>query len=142
MTCPACSTELHGLGRYCDRCGEYVADMDVTSLSLTLPLPPNMANGRMHWAEKSRRQKDYRLECDTMTGPLPSIGVRVRLDATMYLWSLMDEDNLIARLKWVQDWLVWADVIPDDSSEYLTLGKVGQAIDRKRQRVEITLEAA
>lgn len=111
-------------------------------MRFVLPLPPNMANARMHWAAKNRKRATYTLACtcaDSRRPDEPIAPARVR--ATLYLWNKMDEDNLTARLKWVIDWLVEREILLDDHPDCMTLEDVSQEIDRKHQRVEITVEA-
>lgn len=109
---------------------------------MTFPLPPNMANdlAAKHWAVARRRKRGWTLLTDSWAETsLPSYEDPVRLDATLYLWNRMDSDNLVARLKWIQDWLVDRRVIVDDHPDALVLGEISQEIDRKAQRVEVTL---
>ena len=116
-------------------------------MRITLPLPPNIANARMHWRTKNRKGKEYFESCDWLQimgevpilvgAPLPKASIR----ATLYLWGVMDTDNLMARLKFPVDWLVYAGYIVDDSPKHLDWEMPTQVIDRKNQRVEIELEA-
>ena len=112
-------------------------------MKITLPLPPNMANGRMHWAAKHRKQQAYKLRC-TATHParpekpvVPAI-----VSARLYVWNLMDDDGAVARLKWPLDWLVEREILANDDPKSMRLGEVTQVIDRKNQRVEIEVMAA
>ena len=114
-------------------------------MRVTLPLPPNMANSRMHWRTKNRKRQDYYQYAmvlamkDAPRAPLPKARVRV----TLYVWALMDYDNMIARLKWPLDVLVDAGWIVDDGPDCLEFAEMpSQFVDRKGQRVEIELEAA
>ena len=104
-----------------------------------------MANSRMHWRTKDNKRKGYELfclVCGEISGseqiPMP----RAHISATLYVWSLMDGDNLMARLKWPVDWLVKSGYIVDDGPKYLEWEMPKQAIDRKNMRVEIELEEA
>ena len=115
-------------------------------MRITLPLPPNIANARMHWRTKNRKGKEYFESCDwlritgevpRLVGPLP----RARIRATLYMWGVMETDNLMARLKFPVDWLVSRGYIVDDSPKRLEWEMPQQAIDRKNPRVEIELEA-
>ena len=54
----------------------------------------------------------------------------------------MDPDNATFRLKWVLDWLTVSGYIVDDGPQHIVEFKDTQHIDRKEQRVEVTLEAA
>lgn len=119
-------------------------------MKIVLPLPPNMANGRMHWRTKNRKRENYFTLCHVVTArdgrhpakpdqPLTKATVTVRL----YVHNPMDSDNRMARIKWCLDFLKYDDWIVDDSDKVLTwTGIPTQAIDRKNPRVEIELEAA
>ena len=114
------------------------------TLRLTLPLPPNMANGRMHWRTKNRKRQDYYQYAMVvaMLGaprqPLP----KARAKIVLYVWALMDYDNMMARLKWPLDVLVDAGWIEDDGPQHLEFAEMpSQFVDRKNQRVEIELLA-
>jgi hypothetical protein len=111
-------------------------------MRITLPLPPNMANARTHWAKKHRQQKAYRIRCTVAHPSRPRAPISPAIvDAKVYVWNLMDDDGLTARLKWPLDWLVQRDILVDDSPAHMRLGEVTQAIDRKNQRVELTVRA-
>ena len=69
-------------------------------MRITLPLPPNMANARMHWRTKNGKRQDYELRCDTYPNPEPEpFFGRAVIKAHLVTWSTMDTDNLMARLK-------------------------------------------
>ena len=111
-------------------------------MNLTLPLPLNLGNARLHWAEKNRKMNAYfdlclvTVKVKRPTVPLP----RADISATLYVWNLMDEgDNMRTRLKWPLDFLVQRGFIADDSPRTLTWGEVSQEIDRRRPRIEIEL---
>ena len=113
-------------------------------MKLTLPLPLNLGNARLHWAEKNRKMNAYfdlclvTVKTKRPTVPLP----RADISATLYVWNLMDEgDNMRFRLKWPLDFLVQRGFIENDSTKVLVWGTVTQEIDRRRPRIEIELEA-
>ena len=108
----------------------------------TLPLPPNIANARLHWRAKDRKRVEYLLLCTAMADvPRPTEPLcEARIRATLYVWSLMDTDNLVARMKWPVDWLVDRGYLVDDHPTVLHWDMPQQMIDRKHQRVEIELE--
>ncbi len=56
--------------------------------------------------------------------------------ATMYVWSLMDVDNLYARMKWPLDWMEDREIIVNDRDVDL---RVEQIVDRKNQRLEVEI---
>lgn len=91
----------------------------MTELVLTVPLPPSRNRGRSsHWAVVERQKKAYWAACDTAT-----LGVRFplwpfeRVDATAvaYVRNLNDEDNLKARMKFLQDWCKSRGIVKDDT---------------------------
>ncbi len=113
------------------------------TMRIVLPLPLNRANSRLHWRAEKRAKDDYFLRCRIARWkPTPAEPMtRATIKATLYTWSQMDTDNLMARLKWPVDWLVRNGYIVDDSPDVLVWTLPRQAIDRKRQRIEIDLEA-
>lgn len=111
-------------------------------MKLTLPLPPNRANARWHWRTENRQKQSYHLHCigaDVGKRP-PQPYPKARITATLYVWSLMDQDNLMARLKWPLDWLVERQIITDDNAKHLEWsGLPTQVVDRKNQRIEFDI---
>ena len=126
----------------------------ISHLTLTLPLPPNMANGRMHWRAKERARNAYVELCDwwratrvmspsktLYTPEQPLTGVT--LSAVIALWNPMDDDNCMARLKWSVDWLVSRKFLAGDSRKHVRwAGIPEQRIDRsgKPHSVTITIQ--
>lgn len=117
-------------------------------IRLVLPLPPNRANERAHWRKEKRLKDAYDQQCwvwylNTPGRPKRPRGPmeRARISAKLFTWNEQDADNLMARLKHTQDWLVEAGFIIDDSPKVLEwVGMPEQEIDRSNRRVEITLE--
>ena len=113
-------------------------------MKLVLPLPPNRANAREHWRVTHRKKREYYGvahgallgQLGGMAGYAPG---RMRLDATLYLWAKMDQGNLVARLKWIEDSLVRYGLLVDDNEKWLDLQMPKQVVDRKDPRVVITL---
>ena len=120
----------------------------VLPIKLVLPMPPNRANARKHWRVVLKEKKAYweRLDLLYCARELPkapkSPPERTRLKTQMYVFSIMDHDNAVARLKLALDWLVRAGYIADDSPKHLDLEMPEQVVDRKNPRLEIELEAA
>lgn len=112
---------------------------------VTLPLPPNMANSRRHWRVKQRERVEYEdwafvwMHEARAQGPRKPLK-RATIRATLYVYAKMDMDNLVARLKWPVDYLVKAGWLVDDGPDVLDWTLPSQQTDRKRPRVEITLE--
>lgn len=113
-------------------------------MKMILPLPPNRGNGLRghHWATEKRQKDNYFLEClarYSLNRPDKPYA-RARISVKLFTHQTMDEDNLMARLKFPLDWLQEREYIEDDSPRVLEWGPVTQEIDRKRQRIEIELE--
>jgi hypothetical protein len=109
-------------------------------LILTLPLPPNLANARMHWRTKDRERRRYFADCDYRQ----ALGVIHAPPAEPFafaeLWALivsprkMDADNRMARVKWCVDWFVTRGYLAGDSDDYVRWKGVPaqRVIDRRR----------
>jgi hypothetical protein len=103
-----------------------------------LPLPPNLANARMHWRVKHAEQARYVRLLDSLLTvqrlPMPpeepwSHGA---VEALLVLGNHMDHDNAMARLKWPLDWLVRRGYLEDDGRRHLTWqGLPHQLLTRK-----------
>jgi hypothetical protein len=80
-------------------------------LVFELPLPDNVANGRMHWRAKATRKNAYMAGLDmlmfgeVLPGPPLIPLVKPVAEIEMRTVRRMDHDNAHARLKWVLDWL-------------------------------------
>jgi len=118
------------------------------SLQLTLPLPPNLANARMHWRVKHKAKVDYYEACDwwqlAKQIPLPPERPweRTRITATAFVARRMDMGNLMHRVeKFPCDWLKTRGYIVDDSPEYLEWEGLPKqhVVKRSETRLEITL---
>ena len=113
--------------------------------TLVLPLPPNMLNSRRNWRVQLRAKKAYWQRCDILRLALPKPPAtppeRIRATATLYVWALMDDDNAMARIKWAADWIVAQGYVADDRKKNIEwAGLPHQVVDRKAQRLEITIE--
>jgi hypothetical protein len=95
------------------------------ALVLTLPMPLNLANARLHWRAKDRERDAYFTHCDALQArnavPAPPAVplVRATIAAAMVLGGHMDDDNAMARLKWPVDWLRTRGYIADDRRKNL-----------------------
>jgi hypothetical protein len=91
-------------------------------LVLVLPLPDNRGNDRKHWRTAHRDKVAYWDACALMKNPrspaAPLTRVRVAYHFT-HGGAAMDWDNLAARVKHLQDWLVVAGYIADDSPKVI-----------------------
>lgn len=117
------------------------------SLRVTFPLPPNMANGRGHWRKRLREKADYETEAKRrarlweFSAPWSFKPLLARVEATLYLHSVMDTDNCFARLKWPLDLLVRWGYLVDDKPAHCELAMPRQVIerDRAKQRIEFVI---
>lgn len=117
------------------------------TMRFVLPLPDNFSNSRAHWRTKNRAKKQYWEDCDLLVAaqkapraPAKPWG-KARITAAFFCWNEMDQSNLMARMKWPEDFLVTRGYLEDDSPRHLQYtGIPTQEIDRKNQRLEIVLE--
>jgi hypothetical protein len=111
-------------------------------LILTFPMPPNIANSRWHWRSKQAKKAHWFGVIDILHRPHDDPPMeKALIAADFYLWNKMDYDNLFARLKWPLDWLTLNSYIVDDNPDVLKWETMPtQQIDRKNQRLVITLE--
>lgn len=117
-------------------------------MKLVLPLPPNAANSRRHWRVVLKEKKAYWNACTLLAmqrgfpKPPPEPMQQVIVRPTLYVWSTMDYDNAVARLKPLLDWIVGHGYIADDSPKHCKLEMPEQFVDRKSPRIEIEIKAA
>lgn len=116
------------------------------TLRFSLPLPPNLANSRMHWAVKHLKRTAYFEACDALqlTGdvppPPPTPIAKAVIQETLYVGSEMDDDNAAARTKWAVDWLKTRGYIADDKrANLLRKGYPDQRVRLKPYRLELAL---
>jgi hypothetical protein len=109
------------------------------TVTLTLPMPENVGNARLHWRTKNRAKNDYLAACDALQArnavpaPPPVPLPRATIAAAMVLGGHMDDDNAMARLKWPIDWLKTRGYIADDRRKNLTwTGFPSQHVTRKQ----------
>jgi hypothetical protein len=110
----------------------------MSEMTLTLPLPINLGNSRLHWRTKDRKRKEYIETCDewqnasVIPAPPAQPPARVRLYAVITNWALMDDDNAMARVKWSVDWLVTRGYLAGDSRKHIRwVGLPDQIVNRK-----------
>lgn len=123
-----------------------------TVLVLTVPMPPNLTNwrsGRSHWRVVYCEKKAYWLSLDAhlAVGLLPRPPVspirKGRLASVMVLGGAMDDDNAVARHKWLLDWLRTRGYVANDTKRNIEwAGFPEQRVSRKEPAtITITLEA-
>lgn len=114
------------------------------TLTLTFPMPVNLANARLHWAAKNRKHNDWKTRAlvgERLLRGRRRTMERVRISAVMYVGrAVMDHDNATARLKWCFDFLKERGLIVDDSPKYLTLTGIPEQRQGTPKRVVLTLE--
>ena len=106
------------------------------TLVLVFPMPPNLANSRMHWRVKHKAKVRYWELLDNLSLmkqiPYTTLRGRVSVSSAMTLKARMDQDNAMARHKWVMDWLTTRAYWADDSDRYVHwTGLPTQTISRK-----------
>ena len=90
------------------------------TIELTVPLPPNLANGRYHWRKLARLKKDYYADLDArqsagLIPPPPERPMRrPLLESVMLCGAKHDADNAVSRHKWTIDWLATRGYIEND----------------------------
>jgi hypothetical protein len=115
-------------------------------IRITLPLPSNRANSSVGgWVMRYRDGEQFMRHAGATQNPAPP---RVPLSLVRVAYhvvhggNLMDWDNLFARLKHAQDWLVKAGYLTDDSAKVIPeCPVVTQQPKAKKpdRRVEITI---
>lgn len=117
------------------------------TLTFVVPMPPNLANERMHWRVKERHRAAFfsglnlRQAAGLFPKPPMPTPAKTQLHARMFLGQMMDHDNAVARLKWAIDWLVANKYLAGDNPKQLEwVGFPEQVVKRDgNYRVEFTL---
>lgn len=122
-------------------------EADGTTLTVVLPLPPNLANWRAHWAKKVRVHNEWKeraiAESRELRGRRPRRPFeRVTVSAVLYVGCRMDDDNAVSRLKWCLDLLKERGLIVDDKRPHLELEGIPEQRTGSKRRVELTLRVA
>lgn len=113
------------------------------TVTLTLPMPPNVANARMHWAAKMRARRQWEQRAIVMERGLRGRHrpmQRCRVTAILYLRQRMDDDNSVARLKFPLDLLKARGLIVDDKRPHLELAGIPEQRQGTPQRIVLTVE--
>lgn len=135
-------------------------------LTFVVPMPPTLTNsgkGRSrHWRVLERERKDYWNHLDivkvvsahgdrttrgrlfTAPPPPPSPLSRAEIASSMVLGGAMDDDNAMARHKWLIDWLVANGYLASDRRTCVRwAGLPEQRVSKKEPaRITLTLTAA
>lgn len=115
------------------------------TLTLVFPMPPNLANGRMHWRVKWKAKVAYWAQLDLLQRakrlpPPPKVPhARARVSSVMVLGNPMDEGNAMNRHKWIEDWLVTRGYLEDDRRTCLTWDGFPAQIVTRKEPASITL---
>lgn len=90
------------------------------TLHLPWKTPPLTLNQRMHWAVKARLTKELRLIAKVKARSIPDLG-RCTVELVWYVTDKRrrDADNPVLTLKALCDGLVDAEIVPDDTPEYM-----------------------
>ena len=116
-------------------------------LTFTISTPPPSLNVllRMHYRERGKLIIRIRLEVWAQVHDpkrIRNANRQVTLTGTRYGKKALDPDNLIGSLKPVLDALVWAEVLIDDTEQYIAIGKIRQEKLKKGEvaRLELTID--
>jgi hypothetical protein len=114
-------------------------------MRFVFPMPPNLANGRMHWRVKHKAKTDYWRILDFGQRLFPRLPdkpfEKATISVVLRLGHAMDDDNAMARVKWALDWLVTRGYIVDDKRKNLKWEGLPEQIVKRDgcYRLEITL---
>ena len=102
-------------------------------LVIVAPMPDNVTNkarGSTHWRRGYNAQQAYWRTLDLLAGAAPSAATvfvippapdvplhRVLVTSSMVVGGAMDDDNAMARHKWLADWLVANGYVATDRRE-------------------------
>lgn len=121
----------------------------MNTLCFEFPLPPRVLNpgNKSHWRVTHGQKQQFYSTCDLMLklGMLPKPPVRpfqqAALTSVMRLGAAMDDDNALARHKFVLDWLKTRKYVADDRKKNLRWTALPeQVVGRKQKyRIELTL---
>lgn len=120
----------------------------MSDLTLSVPMPPNLTNrrsGGSHWRTVHREKAAYqaalttRLRARLLPVPPPEPFARVRIHSTMYLGAHMDDDNAMARHKWLVDWLRAAGYVADDRKRNIEWAAFPEQIVKRDGNYRIVL---
>ena len=91
------------------------------TLQLPWKSPPLTLNQRMHWAVKARLTKEVRLIAKVKARGIPDLE-RCSVELVWFVTDKRrrDADNPVLTLKALCDGLVDAEIVPDDTPEYMT----------------------
>lgn len=114
------------------------------TVSVTFPMPLNLANARLHWAAKLRKHNEWKQRAIVTERALRGRHrpmQRVRVTAILYVGGdRMDDDNATARLKWPLDLLKERGLIVDDKRPHLMLTGIPEQRQGTPRRIILTLE--
>lgn len=127
--------------------GGTVTKRDVEPITVTLPLPPNLANGRGHsrWIGAAKKryfaQLDHRQNCGLIQPPPERAIERVVITSVAYVGAPNDSENMHFRAyKWPCDWLRTRGYIVNDDPSHCTMVQPEQVVKRGQvYRVVLTL---
>lgn len=109
------------------------------SITIVLPLPPNLSNSRFHWRTRLKAKKDYLSMCELEASqflvrvPWHVAPEKVQISAHFILGGRSDIDNLFGRLKFPLDFLVRSHILKDDSPKHLEWASIPtQEVTRKK----------
>jgi Holliday junction resolvase RusA-like endonuclease len=92
-----------------------------TVLTFDWPRPPLTANQRLHWRKKADITRKVRRAATLLARDVPTLDkITVDLAWVVNTKHRRDVDNLVPTLKALCDGLVDADIVPDDTPEFMS----------------------
>lgn len=120
------------------------------TVTLVLPLPPNLSNGslsRAHWSSKRRALDAWRVlalaQEQQLRGRRPTPMQRAVASAVLYVGRnprhVLDDDNAVSRCKYALDLAKDRGWLVDDARPYCTLAGIPEQRTEAPRRLELTL---
>ena len=114
-------------------------------ISIEVPLPDSLNKYlTKHWAVRSKEKNElcqdiYYMLCEQLKCPLPT-WKKARLKYTIHSSRMTDADNRVIIPKLVNDCIVRAELVPDDSPKYLEYGLPEFVYDKENRFVIVEIE--
>lgn len=126
----------------------YAASVSVGELApgvtITVPGDPAAAlspNLRLHWRERARRVEQWRgrARLAWLAAGSPVFRQPICIAVCVVRARVMDQDNVLASMKALQDSFVTCGLVPDDSAKWVTPGPLQQMTGRGNKGKEAVL---
>lgn len=121
------------------------APSGATAVEFRFPMPPHIGNARGHWRARHGKKQQFYSTCDLMQklkllpAPPRRPWGQVTASSVMHLGAMMDDDNALARHKYVLDWLKTRGYLADDRRTNIEWARLPEQIIGRKQKYEIVL---